>query len=149
MSLAMAMDQLASATAKTTMKLRITVAQNPHQCFAIDVFAKDVETRTAGRYTIQTSYNGSLVGEREFIEAVQLGTADAVLDGPIAQELQAKFVTTVTSVNAGFEKTRQGSMVSLESVRMFWGYAAMPVDGVFCIIANLLDPQRQELETAT
>jgi len=119
--MSLAMDPLASATAKTTMKLRITVAQNPHQCFAIDVFAKDVETRTA----------------------------DAGLDGPIVQELQAKFVTTVTSVNAGFEKTRQGSMVSLESVWMFWGYAAMPVDGVFCIIANLLDPQRQELETAT
>ena len=34
---------------------------------------------------------------------------------------------------------------------MFWAYLAMPVGGLFCIvglIGNLLDPRRQELETA-
>jgi TRAP-type C4-dicarboxylate transport system permease small subunit len=44
------------------------------------------------------------------------------------------------------------SMAGLESISMFWGYVAMPVGGVFCvlgIIGNLLDPQRLELETAT
>jgi TRAP-type C4-dicarboxylate transport system permease small subunit len=43
------------------------------------------------------------------------------------------------------------SMAGLESVSMFWGYVAMPVGGMFCvigIIGNLLDPQRNELETA-
>ena len=43
-------------------------------------------------------------------------------------------------------------MAGLESLSMFWGYVAMPIGGVFCvfgIIANLLDPQREELETAT
>jgi TRAP-type C4-dicarboxylate transport system permease small subunit len=47
---------------------------------------------------------------------------------------------------------RVQSMAGLESISMFWGYVAMPVGGVFCvigIIGNLLDPQRQELETAT
>jgi TRAP-type C4-dicarboxylate transport system permease small subunit len=47
---------------------------------------------------------------------------------------------------------RVQTMAGLESLSMFWGYVAMPVGGVFCvfgIIANLLDPQRQELETAT
>ena len=47
---------------------------------------------------------------------------------------------------------RVQSMAGLESLSMFWGYVAMPVGGVFCvfgIIANLLDPQREELETAT
>lgn len=43
------------------------------------------------------------------------------------------------------------SMAGLENVSMFWAYLAMPVGGVFSvlgILANLLDPQRLELETA-
>jgi TRAP-type C4-dicarboxylate transport system permease small subunit len=47
---------------------------------------------------------------------------------------------------------RVQTMAGLESLSMFWGYLAMPVGGVFCvmgIVANLLDPQREELETAT
>ncbi|WP_332814917.1 TRAP transporter small permease [Ramlibacter sp.] len=43
------------------------------------------------------------------------------------------------------------TMAGLESVSMFWGYLAMPVGALFCIvgiIGNLLDPQRHELETA-
>jgi tripartite ATP-independent transporter DctP family solute receptor len=121
--MSLAMGLLASAAAQTTMKISISVAQNSHQGIAIDTFAKEVEKRTAGRYKVQTFYNGSLGGERESIEAVQLGTqelafsssgpipnfvpetkildvpflfrdkahARAVLDGPIGQELLAKF----------------------------------------------------------
>ena len=43
------------------------------------------------------------------------------------------------------------SMAGLENISMFWAYLAMPVGGVFSvlgILANLVDPQRQELETA-
>ncbi len=46
---------------------------------------------------------------------------------------------------------RVQSMAGLESISMFWGYVAMPVGGLFCVlglIGNLLDPQRNELETA-
>jgi len=46
---------------------------------------------------------------------------------------------------------RVQTMAGLESLSMFWAYLAMPVGGLFCvigIIANLLDPQRNELETA-
>jgi tripartite ATP-independent transporter DctP family solute receptor len=112
-----------AAFAQTTMKISISTAQNSHQGVAIDTFAKEVEKRTGGRYKVQTFYNGSLGGERESIEAVQLGTqelafsstgpvpnfvpetkildvpflfrdkahARAVLDGPIGQDLLAKF----------------------------------------------------------
>jgi len=47
---------------------------------------------------------------------------------------------------------RVQSMAGLESISMFWGYVAMPIGGMFCIIGiigNLIDPQRHELETAT
>lgn len=43
------------------------------------------------------------------------------------------------------------SMAGLESISMFWGYLALPVGALFCIlgiVGNLVDPQRHELETA-
>jgi TRAP-type C4-dicarboxylate transport system permease small subunit len=46
---------------------------------------------------------------------------------------------------------RVQSMAGLESISMFWGYVAMPIGGLFAvfgIVGNLLDPQRNELETA-
>jgi tripartite ATP-independent transporter DctP family solute receptor len=111
------------AFAQSSMKVSISIAQNSHQGIAIDTMAKEVEKRTSGRIKIQPFYSGSLGGERESIEAVQLGTqeltftstgpvpnfvpearildipflfrdkahARAVLDGPIGQELLAKF----------------------------------------------------------
>jgi tripartite ATP-independent transporter DctP family solute receptor len=73
------------AMAQTTMKISISVAQNSHQGVAIDTFAKEVEKRTGGRYKIQTFYSGSLGGERESIEAVQLGTQELTFSstGPV------------------------------------------------------------------
>jgi TRAP-type C4-dicarboxylate transport system permease small subunit len=46
---------------------------------------------------------------------------------------------------------RVQSMAGLESISMFWGYVAMPLGGLFAvfgIVGNLLNPQRNELETA-
>ena len=76
---------MAAAAAQTTMRISISIAQNSHQGIAIDTFAKEVEKRTAGRYKIQTFYSGALGGERESIEAVQLGTQELALSstGPI------------------------------------------------------------------
>ena len=54
----------------------------------------------------------------------------------------------------GWDYAQRGSvqsMAGLESVSMFWAYLALPVGGVFSvigIIANLADPQRNELDTA-
>ena len=73
------------AAAQTTMKMSISTAQNSHQGVAIDTFAEEVEKRTNGRYKVQTFYTGSLGGERESIEAVQLGTQDLAMTstGPV------------------------------------------------------------------
>ena len=46
---------------------------------------------------------------------------------------------------------RVQTVIGLENVTMFWAYLALPVGGAFAvigIIGNLIDPQRQELETA-
>ena len=74
-----------NAAAQTAMRISISVAQNSHQGVAIDTFAKEVDKRTAGRYKIQTFYSGALGGERESIEAVQLGTQELTFSstGPV------------------------------------------------------------------
>src|ERR1700674_1938883 len=75
----------APAVAQTAMKMNISVAQNSHYGVAVDTFAREVETRTNGRYKIQNFYAGALGAERESIEGVQLGTLDLTLTstGPL------------------------------------------------------------------
>lgn len=83
--LVLGMGMACAAFAQTTMKISISTAQNSHQGVAIDTFAKEVATRTNGRYKVETFYNGSLGGERESIEAVQLGTQELAFSstGPV------------------------------------------------------------------
>ena len=85
LGLGLAFGLMAAASAQTVMRINISTAQNSHQGVAIDVFAKEVEKRTGGRYKIQTFYNGALGGERESIEAVQLGTHELTFTstGPV------------------------------------------------------------------
>ena len=85
LGLGLAFGLVAGAAAQTTMRISISTAQNSHQGVAIDVFAKEVEKRTGGRYKVQTFYNGALGGERESIEAVQLGTQELAFSstGPV------------------------------------------------------------------
>ena len=57
-------------------------------------------------------------------------------------------------VGWGWDYAVRGSvqtMAALQELSMFWAYLALPVGGVFsvpAIVANLIDPMRQELETA-
>ena len=83
--MALGLGFIASVSAQSTMRISISTAQNSHQGVAIDTFAREVEKRTAGRYKIQTFYNGALGGERESIEAVQLGTQELAFSstGPV------------------------------------------------------------------
>lgn len=112
-----------TAQAQTTIKIGYATSPTSHYGVGSTVFCEEVERRTAGRYKCQHFPNSALGGEREMIEAVQLGTLDAVntstgpignfvpevnivdipflfrdydharkvLDGPIGDELRAKF----------------------------------------------------------
>ena len=57
-------------------------------------------------------------------------------------------------IRYGFDyayRARFQTISGLESFSMTWAYMALPVGGIFCvlgIIGCLLDPRRQELETA-
>ena len=67
--------------------------------------------------------------------------------------LAALLLIAITIV-VGWDYAQRGSVqtvTGLEEVSMFWAYLAMPVGGLFSVLAivgNWLDPQRLELETA-
>ena len=76
LGLSLAIGVMTTASAQITMRNSISVGQNSHQGEAIDTLSKEVERRTNGRIKIQNFYSGSLGGERESIESVQLGTQE-------------------------------------------------------------------------
>jgi TRAP-type C4-dicarboxylate transport system permease small subunit len=66
----------------------------------------------------------------------------------------ASLVLVSVIVWIGWQYAQRGrvqSVIGLEDVSMFWAYLALPVGGVFCVVAIIghwLDPKRMELETA-
>jgi tripartite ATP-independent transporter DctP family solute receptor len=113
----------APASAQTTIKIGYATTPASHYGVGTTAFCDEVEKRTQGRYKCQQFANAALGGEREMIEAVQLGTLDIVntstgpvgnfvpevnivdipflfrdydharrvLDGPIGDDLRARF----------------------------------------------------------
>ncbi|VFR30812.1 TRAP-type transport system, periplasmic component, predicted N-acetylneuraminate-binding protein [plant metagenome] len=67
------------------MRMSTTVAENSHYGDLVHKFADEVKRLTNGRYQIQGFHAGALGGEREAIEAVQLGTQELTLSstGPV------------------------------------------------------------------
>ena len=74
-----------AASAQTVLKFGYAVSKDSHYGVGTGVFCADIEKNTQGRYKCQEFPNGSLGGEREMIEAVQLGTLDLVTtsSGPL------------------------------------------------------------------
>ena len=68
----------ATASAQTVLKIGYATAANSHYGVGSTVFCDEVEKGTQGRYKCQQFPNSALGGEREMIEAVQLGTLDVV-----------------------------------------------------------------------
>jgi TRAP-type C4-dicarboxylate transport system permease small subunit len=74
-----------------------------------------------------------------------------VLDAMVAL---AAMALTFIIIYWGFKYAQRGtvqSVIGLEGISMLWAYLAMPIGGLFCVIAiigNYLDPKREELETA-
>ncbi|MEY4471037.1 MAG: hypothetical protein RIT20_1378 [Pseudomonadota bacterium] len=69
---------LGSASAQTILKIGYTPSSTSHYGVGATVLCDEIEKGTQGRYKCQQFPNGSLGGEREMIEAVQLGTLDIV-----------------------------------------------------------------------
>ena len=88
-----------SAAAQNTIKIGYATAQNSHYGVGSTTFCDEVEKRTSGRYKCQHFPSSALGGEREMIEAVQLGTLDVVntSTGPVGN-----FVPEVNIVDIPF-----------------------------------------------
>ena len=66
------------AQAQTVLKIGYATSQASHYGVGSTVFCEEMEKGTQGRYKCQQFPNSALGGEREQIEAVQLGTQDIV-----------------------------------------------------------------------
>ncbi len=96
----LALGLFASAYAQTTvLKIGYATTKESHYGVGSTVFCDEVEKGTQGRYKCQHFANSALGGEREQIEAVQLGTQDLVntSTGPVGN-----FVPEVKIVDIPF-----------------------------------------------
>mgnify|MGYP003704092807 CR=1 FL=1 len=87
------------AMAQTVLKIGYATTQTSHYGVGSTVFCDEIEKGTQGRYKCQQFPNSALGGEREMIEAVQLGTLDLVntSTGPVGN-----FVPEVKIVDIPF-----------------------------------------------
>ena len=98
-ALVLASAWMVNASAQTVIKVGYTPAANSHYGVGTQVLCDEIEKGTQGRYKCQIFPNGALGGEREMIEAVQLGTLDMVntSTGPVGN-----FVPEVKIVDIPF-----------------------------------------------
>jgi TRAP-type transport system periplasmic protein len=73
------------AVSQTVLKIGYTPVLDSHYGVAASVFDAEIQKRTNGRYKVQHFPSSALGGEREMIEAVQLGSQDMVVTstGPV------------------------------------------------------------------
>jgi len=67
-----------AASAQTVLKIGYTPPKDSHYWVGATTFCDEIEKGTQGRYKCQQFPSSALGGEREMIEAVQLGTQDLV-----------------------------------------------------------------------
>jgi tripartite ATP-independent transporter DctP family solute receptor len=97
--LSLSLGLVGAACAQTVLKLGYATSATSHYAVGSTVFCDEIEKGTQGRYKCQQFPAGSLGGEREMIEAVQLGTLDLVntSTGPVGN-----FVPEVKIVDIPF-----------------------------------------------
>ena len=98
-ALAMLAAGISAAQAQTIVKIGYATTATSHYGVGTTVFCEDIEKGTQGRYKCQQFPSSALGGEREMIEAVQLGTLDIVntSTGPVGN-----FVPEVKIVDIPF-----------------------------------------------
>ncbi|MGJ7609869.1 MULTISPECIES: TRAP transporter substrate-binding protein [unclassified Variovorax] len=97
--LSLALGTSALAQAPTVLKIGYATSKESHYGVGSTVFCDEIEKGTQGRFKCQHFANSALGGEREQIEAIQLGTQDLVntSTGPVGN-----FVPEVKIVDIPF-----------------------------------------------
>ena len=99
LSMTLGMGLMAAAQAQTTLKIGYATTVTSHYGVGSTTFCEEIEKGTQNRYKCQHFPSSALGGEREMIEAVQLGTLDLVntSTGPVGN-----FVPEVKIVDIPF-----------------------------------------------
>ena len=99
LGMGLAFGLMGATSAQTVLKLGYATSATSHYAVGSTVFCDEIEKGTQGRYKCQQFPNSALGGEREMIEAVQLGTLDLVntSTGPVGN-----FVPEVKIVDIPF-----------------------------------------------
>jgi tripartite ATP-independent transporter DctP family solute receptor len=99
----------AGAQAQTTLKLGHVLSKDSHYAAGATAFADEVAKRTGGRVKVQQFPSGSLGGEREMVEAVQLGTLDFVVTstGPVGNFVPETLITDLPFLFRDYDHARK------------------------------------------
>lgn len=97
------------ARAQTSYKLGYALSTTSHYGVGASVFAAEVARRSAGRLRIQEFPASALGGEREMIEAVQLGTLDLVVTstGPMGNFVPETLITDIPFLFRDYDHARR------------------------------------------
>lgn len=94
--------------AQTVLKIGHVLAKGSHYDIGANVFCENLDKNTQGRYKCQVYPASALGGEREQIEAVQIGTQDLVITstGPVGNFVPEMKVVDVPFLFRDYEHAR-------------------------------------------
>ena len=98
-----------SASAQTVLKIGYATTATSHYGVGTTAFCEEIEKGTQGRYKCQQFPAGALGGEREMIEAVQLGTLDLVntSTGPVGNFVPEVRIVDIPFLFRDYEHARK------------------------------------------
>lgn len=96
------------AHAATEVNLGHTLSSSSHYSVGADAFKETLEELSDGAYTVNEHPSGSLGGEREMIEGLQIGTVDFVITstGPLGNFVPETYVLDLPFLFEDYEKAR-------------------------------------------
>ena len=98
-----------TAAAQTVLKMGYATTKESHYGVGSTVFCDEIAKGTANRYTCQQFASSALGGEREMIEAVQLGTQDLVntSTGPLGNFVPEVKIFDIPFIFRGYDHARK------------------------------------------
>jgi tripartite ATP-independent transporter DctP family solute receptor len=96
------------AHAATEVNLGHTLSSSSHYSVGADAFKETLEELSDGAYTVNEHPSGSLGGEREMIEGLQIGTVDFVITstGPLGNFVPETYVLDLPFLFEDYEEAR-------------------------------------------
>jgi tripartite ATP-independent transporter DctP family solute receptor len=105
----MAAACLCAAQAQTVVKIGYATTATSHYGVGSNAFCEEIDKGTQGRYKCQQFPSGALGGEREMVEAVQLGTLDLVntSTGPVGNFVPEVKIVDIPFLFRDYEHARK------------------------------------------